>query len=63
VVEGGLVIVIRIELLLIYSMFVINSNGRKSVLTVTVRSTLIDFEDSVYFVCISMNDGIISVVN
>jgi hypothetical protein len=59
VVEGGLVIVIRIELLLIYSMFVINSNGRKSVLTVTVRSTLIDFEDSAYFVCISMNDGII----
>lgn len=58
-----MVIVIRIELLLIYSMFVINSNGRKSVLTVTVRSTLIDFEDSVYFVCISMNDGIISVVN
>jgi hypothetical protein len=54
-----LVIVIRVELLLIYSMFVINSNGRKSVLTVTVRSTLIDFEDSAYFVCISMNDGII----
>jgi hypothetical protein len=53
------VIVIRIELLLIYSMFVINSNGRKSVLKVTIRSTLIDFEYSVYFVCISMNDGII----